>query len=102
MPLLTSHALLAAASHSTLPRWPSDPNKAHKSEKQGLVKKASLAALIDLARDPVGSVTEAAKGWYDGLTPTEREAKLFKDARKRALYLQQRDVSSLRPTYVLQ
>ena len=95
MPLLFNNALLTVRSHSALPRWPSEPSAPlSKLNKPRLPKKTSVAALIDLARDPVGSLGEAAQGWYDGLTKAEREENAIKDARKRVLYLQQRNVSS--------
>ena len=93
---LLNNALLTVRSHSALPRWSSlKPAKDGKLEKSGLAKKTSLAALIDFARDPVGHIGEVAQGWYTGLSKEEREEKAVKDARKRVLYLQQRNVSSL-------
>ena len=95
MPLLSNNALLTIRSHSALPQWTSEsPNQVSKLERRGaLNKKPSIAAFIDLARDPVGSIGEFAQGWYDGLTKEEREEKAIKDARKRVLYIQQREVS---------
>ena len=97
MPLLFNDALLTVRSHSALPRWPSGAGgtSPSKPEKAALQKKTSIAALIELARDPVGSFGEAAQGWYDGLTKAEREAKAAKEARQQELYQVQRDA----PTY---
>ena len=97
MPLLND-ALLTVRSHSALPRWPAADSVKSRLGPAGLRKQSSIAALIDVARDPVGSLGEVAQGWYDGLTKEERDAKAAREARKRVLYLQQRDVCrSLEP-----
>lgn len=66
-----------------------------RSAPRTLRKATSLAALYDVARHPVKTlegVRNAVEEWYDGLGKEEREQKMLQDARKRALYLQQRSV----------
>ena len=67
-----------------------------------LRKASSLAALYNAARHPtkaLGGVRDTVEGWYDGLTKAEREHKALQDAKKRVLYLQQRNVCDIRIDY---
>lgn len=95
MSLLQDTALLQSTGHHR----PKSPTKSkvgpgkQPNGSQALPSSSSLAALVNLVRNPVATVGQAVEGWYDGMTPVERARRQAIEQRKHLLYIKLRDVS---------
>ena len=67
--------------------------EAESQNNQNINSRSSLAALIQLVRNPVETVGVAVERWYDGLTAEERAREQGIGDRKHILYLRQSTVS---------
>ena len=94
MSFLQNTTLLQGTSHrnkSAYARPVALQGKQH-DEERSLRSKGSVAALLQLARDPVGSVGDIVEGWRDGLTKEERASRQARADKKQLLYLKMRNV----------
>ena len=69
---------------------------------QALQRKSSLAALIQLVRNPVETVGETVENWRDGSTPEERARKQIIEDKKRLAYVKLRNVRKLERSFLNQ
>jgi len=59
-----------------------------------LRSRSSFSRLLNLVRDPVGTVGEAVVGWYGGPAEDERIAREFLEGRKHLLYIKVQEATS--------
>ena len=95
MSFLQNSTLLSSTGHGKPLSAPNSTGSHGMESKNGrsLRSNSSIAALIQLVRNPVEIVGEAVENWYDGLTAEERAEQQRREDKKHILYLKQRNVS---------
>ena len=93
MSLLQDTTLFLTKLHGIPPEKQKSSIKTQEFCQQSLYSKNSVTNLLSFVRHPTIAL-EIVGGWRDGLTKEERKAQGLLEARKRVLYLRQRDVSS--------
>ena len=89
--------LQSTRAHSILDSKPSNHVflEKHTDGSKTLRSRGSIAALVNLVRNPVATVGEAVENWYDGLTAEERTRKQQLEDTTHILYLRLRCVRVL-------
>ncbi|MCJ1401710.1 hypothetical protein MMC11_004927 [Xylographa trunciseda] len=82
--------------HSILDSKPTNqaPSGKQTNGSKTLRSRGSIAALVNLVRNPVATVGEAVENWYDGLTAEERARKQQFEDTKHILYLRLRTATN--------
>ncbi|MCJ1394261.1 hypothetical protein MMC18_007139 [Xylographa bjoerkii] len=88
--------LQSTKGHSILDSNPTNqgPLGKQNNSSQTLRSRGSIAALVNLVRNPVATVGEAVENWYDGLTVEERARKQQLENTKHILYLRLRSATT--------